>query len=88
MLLSALGGENVYDMQHLGDDDGLERMLGYRPPAPETARHWPDRFHDESLGVQQALQGSFIPGESKPVAALKELSRRAIRAHIEAGHSG
>ena len=88
VLLGALGGDNVDDMRHLRDDDGLERMLGYRPPAPETARHWLDRFDDESLGVEQPLQGSFIPRESKPLAALKELSRQAIRAYIEAGHSG
>ena len=78
VLLSALGGENVYDMQHLRDDDGLAKMLGHRPPAPETAHHWPDRFHDESMGVGQPLPASLIRGESRPLAALKEPSRRAI----------
>jgi hypothetical protein len=39
VLLSALGGECIDDMRRLRDDEGLEGMLGYRPPAAETARH-------------------------------------------------
>ncbi|MDP3063668.1 MAG: hypothetical protein Q8O40_10750, partial [Chloroflexota bacterium] len=70
VLLSALGGECIDDMKRLRDDAGLAAMLGYRPPAPETARQWLDRFHDEALMVEQPLQGSFIPLESKPQAAL------------------
>jgi len=38
ILLSALGGDCVEDMRILRQDEGLEAMLGYRPPAPETAR--------------------------------------------------
>jgi len=37
-LLSALGGECLDDMKRLRDDAGLEELLGYKPPAPETAR--------------------------------------------------
>ena len=88
VLLSALGGDNVNDMQRLRNDDGLEVMLGYKPPAPETARHWLDRFHDESLMVDQPLRGSFIPLESKPLAGLKDINRRTIWAYIEAKHPG
>ena len=88
VLLSALGGENVDDMQRLRDDDGLARMLGYRPPAPETARHWLDKFHDDSTGIEQPLQGSFIPTESGPLSGLNEVKRRTIWAYVEAGHPG
>src|SRR3990170_4737374 len=35
MLLSALGGECLEDMQHLRDDEGLATILGYGLPAPE-----------------------------------------------------
>ena len=38
VLLSALGGDCIDDMERLREDRGLEAMLGYRPPAPETAR--------------------------------------------------
>jgi len=86
VLLGALGGECVEDMQHLRDDDGLSGILGYRPPAPETARQWLDRFHDESVMAVRPLQGSFIPPESRPLAALKEVERRTIWAYVEAVH--
>jgi len=88
VLLSALGGECVEDMQRLRDDAGLEGMLGYRPPAPETARQWLDRFHDEGLMLGQPLQGSFLPAESKPLGGLKEVRRRTIWAYVEAVRPG
>ena len=88
VLLSALGGDCVEDMQHLRDDVGLEGILGYRPPAPETARQWLDRFHDEALMAGQPLQGSFIPGESRRLAGLREINRRTIWGYVEAIHPG
>ena len=83
VFLSALGGDCIDDMKRLRDDAGLAGMLGYRPPAPETARQWLDEFHDEALMAGQPLQGSFIPLESKRVVGLKELSRRTIWAYLE-----
>ncbi|MDP3064085.1 MAG: hypothetical protein Q8O40_12870, partial [Chloroflexota bacterium] len=53
VLLSALGGECIDDMKRLRDDEGLAAMLGYRLPAPETARQRLDRFHDEALMAPQ-----------------------------------
>lgn len=82
VLLSALGGERLEDMQHLRDDAGLAEIVGYRPPAPETARQWLDGFHDEALLANKPLQGSFIPPESKALAGLKELNRREIWAYV------
>ena len=82
ILLSALGGECLDDMKRLRDDDGLAGILGYRPPAPETARQWLDRFHDETLLMNKPSQGSFIPPESAPLVGLKEISRRAIWAYV------
>jgi hypothetical protein len=88
VLLSTLGGDCVEDMQHLRDDAGLSNILGYRLPAPETARQWLERFHDEALMAGQPLQGSFIPAESKPLAGLKEVERGTIWAYVEAVHPG
>ena len=82
VLLSALGGENNEDMQHLRDDTGLAEILGYIPPAPETARQWLDGFHDETLMTARPLQGSFIPPESAGLAGLKEWNKRIIRTYI------
>ena len=83
MLLSALGGECIDDMKRLRDDEGLAAMLGYRPPAPETARQWLDGFHDEALMSGRPLQGSFIPPESKALVGLKELNRRLIWGYVQ-----
>ena len=86
--LSSLGGECVEDMERLRQDGGLEALLGYRPPAPETARQWLDGFHDESLMVGQPLQGSFIPPESGPLAGLREVNKRVIWAYVKAKNPG
>jgi hypothetical protein len=88
VLLSALGGECIEDMQRLRDDAGLSGILGYQPPAPETARQWLDRLHDESMMAAPPLPGSFIPPESRPLAALKEVKRRTVSSYIEAVHPG
>jgi hypothetical protein len=83
VLLSTLGGECIDDLKRLRDDAGLAGILGYRPPAPETARQWLDGFHEESLLANRPTQGSFIPAESTPLAGLKELNRRVIWGYAE-----
>jgi hypothetical protein len=83
VLLSALGGECIEDMERLRGDGGLEVMVGYRLPAPETARQWLDRFHDEGLMVSDPLQGALIPQESGPLAGLREANRQVVRSYVE-----
>jgi len=83
VLLSTLGGDCIEDMERLRQDKGLEAMLGYRPPAPETARQWLDKFHDEALMEKRPLQGSFIPPESAMLAGLKEPNRQIIWTYID-----
>jgi hypothetical protein len=83
VLLSALGGECIEDMERLRQDKGLEAMLGYQMPAPETARQWLDKFHDEELMPGQPQQGAFIPVESAPLAGLREPNRQVIWSYIE-----
>jgi Transposase DDE domain group 1 len=87
-LLSALGGECVEDMQRLRSDEGLSAILGYQPPAPETARQWLDRFHDEALLTNRPLQGSFIPPESSGLGGLREINRRIIGSYIKNRNPG
>jgi hypothetical protein len=38
VVLNAVGGEFVDDLQHLRDDAGLQEMLGHEIPSPEAAR--------------------------------------------------
>ena len=83
LLLSALGGDCIEDMERLRQDKGLEVMLGYQPPAPETARQWLDKFHDDSLMQTRPLQGSFIPEESIALAGLKEPNRQVIWTYVD-----
>lgn len=78
VLLTALGGDCIEDMERLRQDEGLEAMLGYRPPAPETARQWLDKFHDQELMTEQRLQGCFVPSESAALSGLKEPSRQVV----------
>lgn len=82
LLLSALGGENIEDMQHLRDDAGLTGILGYQPPAPETARQWLDKFHDDALMKNKSLQGTFIPRESAGLVGLREINKRVVQSYI------
>jgi hypothetical protein len=84
VLLSALGGECLEDMERLRQDQGLAALLEYTPPAPETARQWLDRFHEEELMAQRPAQGSFLPGESAGLAGLREVNRRVIGAYMGA----
>ena len=83
VLLSALGGDCIEDMERLRQDKGLEVMLGYQPPAAETARQWLDKFHEEALMQIRPLQGSFIPKESTALAGLKEPSRLVIWTYVD-----
>jgi len=83
VLLSALGGECVEDMERLRQDKGLEAMLGYQIPASETARQWLDKFHDEGAMSGQPRQGAFIPVESASLAGLREPIRQVIWSYIE-----
>ncbi len=84
VLLSALGGDCVEDMERLRSDEGLVEILGYTPPAAETARQWLDRFHDEGAMAQRPEQGSFLPKESGSLEGLREVERRVVWAYTEA----
>ena len=84
VLLSALGGECLEDMERLRQDQGLAALLGYTPPAPETARQWLDRFHDEGLMAQRPAQGSFLLAESAWLAGLRQVDRPVIQGYVVA----
>lgn len=83
VLLTTLGGECLEDMERLRQDEALGQMLGYSTPAPETARQWLDRFHDEEAMKGRPLQGSFLPPESGPLGGLKEVNRHVVRAYVQ-----
>lgn len=84
VLLSALGGECLEDMERLRQDPGLAALVGYTPPAPETARQWLDRFHEEKLLEGRPGQGAFLPPESAGLAGLRAVNRRVVAAYVAA----
>ncbi len=88
VLLSALGGECLEDMERLREDEGLEVLIGYKPPAPETARQWLDRFHEEDLMTKRPAQGSFLPAESGGLEGLRTVNKRVVEAYVEAKRPG
>lgn len=81
---SALGMECLEDMERLRQDEGLAAMLGYQPPAPETARQWLDRFHDGAALAERPAQGAFLPVETAGLAGLREVNRSVVRAYVQA----
>ncbi len=68
---SALGGDCLEDMERLWEDEGLEALLGYKPPAVETARRWLDWFHDDSL-MAQGLPSRFIEILQSPMTVVRD----------------
>lgn len=84
VLLSALGGECLDDLDGLRRDRGLAALLGYDLPAASTARQWLDRFHDEALLADRPLQGSFVPTESAGLAGLRAVVRHTVGAYVGA----
>lgn len=94
VLLSALGGECLDDFGHLRPDEGLRALLGYRLPAPPTARQWLDKAHEDALVVaaqetaQQQRFLSAIPAESTYLRGLQEGNRRVLAAYVEAQTPG
>jgi Transposase DDE domain group 1 len=82
VLLSALGGDCLDDLDHLRRDMGLAALTGYTLPAASTARQWLDRFHDPDLLAARPAQGAFMPLESAGLAGLRVILETAIRAFV------
>lgn len=84
VLLSALGGDCIDDLDHLRRDMGLAALTGYTLPAASTARQWLDRFHEEDLLAGRPAQGAFLPMESAGLAGLRQVLVTAIRSFVAA----
>jgi hypothetical protein len=84
VLLSALGGDCIDDLDHLRRDMGLAALTGYTLPAASTARQWLDRFHEEDLLAGRPAQGAFLPMESAGLAGLRQVLVTAVRTFVTA----
>ena len=90
VLLSALGGECLEDMERLRQDRGLVlpwkdwSTLPQPQRRPGPSAEGLDRFHEEGLMARRPAQGSFLPAESPGLAGLREVNRRPIQAYVRA----
>src|SRR5215207_6753098 len=84
VLLSALGGDCLDDLDGLRRDQGLAALTGYPLPAAATARQWLDRFHDPAALTDRPRQGSFIPAETAGLASLRTAVAQSVRAYVTA----
>lgn len=84
-LLLAAGGECLEDFELLRADGGLAELVGHALPAPETARQFLYRFHDQTLDAQRAAhqartgEASNVPEEPAPLRGLAAVNRRSRR---------
>jgi hypothetical protein len=88
IVLSALGGDCVDDLDGLRRDRGLAALLGYDLPAASTARQWLDRFHDPAVEKDRPQQGSFVPAESAGLAGLRAVVQHTARTYVAAVQPG
>lgn len=63
VVLHALGGECVDDLERLREDPGIAEVLGYEVPSPEAARKLLHHFHDQAL-IEAARRRSSVEGQA------------------------
>jgi hypothetical protein len=78
LVLWAAGGERCEQLSLLRQDRALCQLLGYELPAPQTARDFFERFHQEDLPLVQAGQFAFVREESKPLHGLARANQRLV----------
>ena len=84
VVLHALGGECVDDLDRLREDPGIAEVLGYEVPSPEAARKFLKHFHDEAL-IEAARrranaegQASLLVEENTALQGLGQVNREVI----------
>jgi hypothetical protein len=85
-LVHVAGGDCVEDMDRLGEDAGLSKIVGYELPSARAVGEFLDRFHDgqciEEARAQAQRQRrlAFIPEENEPLQGLRRVHAAAVRA--------
>jgi len=78
VLLHAAGGDCMDDMDRLREDEGLERILGYQPPASRSVKDFLERFHDGELiakAKEEAAAQRHLACIPEPTRALDRLGQ-------------
>ncbi len=84
VVLNAVGGECVEDLERLREDEGLAELLGHGIPSPEAARKFLYQFHSEEK-IEEAQQQlglgakAYIPEENGALAGLGQVNRELVQ---------
>ncbi len=96
VLLQAAGGEHLDDIEVLGQDGGLCRMLGRKFPSADALGDYLHRFHDEELVASIAAaqkraeekgEKSYIPEENAALRGLAEVTTGFVCAAADPARS-
>jgi hypothetical protein len=84
VLLHAVGGDCMQDVERLRQDGGVTKMLGYAVPSPRCVADFLESFHDPDKVARAHAQRqehlSFIPEETAALSGLGEAARGVVRA--------
>lgn len=79
VMLLAAGGDRVEDLKTLGEDKGLERLLGTPFPSPDAALDFLGQFHDpECWNDRPPEKKAYVPAESAGLRGLEAINREVI----------
>jgi hypothetical protein len=77
--LLAAGGDRVEDIRILGEDQGLERLLGSPFPSPDALLDFLGQFHDPDCWANRPPQKkACVPPESLGLRALEAINRKVV----------
>jgi hypothetical protein len=77
--LLAAGGDRVEDIRILGEDQGLERLLGGPFPSPDALLDFLGQFHDPACWVERPPdKKAWVPPESVGLRALETINREVV----------
>ena len=77
--LIAAGGDRVEDIRILGEDKGLERLLGRPFPSPDALLDFLGQFHDPTCWANRPPEKkAYVPPESKGLVGLAAVNRALV----------
>ena len=84
VVLNAVGGECVEDLERLREDAALSKLLGHDFPSPRAALEFLYQFHDEqkveeAKGRRAPGEIAYIPEESAPLQGLGRVNRSLVQ---------
>jgi hypothetical protein len=79
VMLIAAGGDRIEDIRIIGEDKGLETLLGGALPSPDALLDFLTQFHDpDCLADRPQEKKAFVPAESAGLRALERINRLLV----------